>query len=892
MKKARETLWLSLVAIVLLLSLWWWERGDDVAPLPVEPTTVANGATSPTVSPANTGTPEPERSTAVDAAAPPSKAAAMAPFDVLVVDAATQQPVADAEACWSDAATREQVKKLPKEQAREFWDGAERMAQQFGRRARSDREGRLRVVGDKDGCHVFARAGDRYGELVLSAYGEQPEGGHRLLMRREEHLRVRVLDAAGQPAPRARVGLSFGTEASSEANPSYDSYAATDAAGVATFAHLQQLRSSHSGPSASHATTGCAVGIAIPGLPATPVVVAPSQPLPKEPIELRLPPTGSLRVRCTVASVPMHGLDRVRVHEGAESPSKAVNLGLDERVDDDGWAWFRWLPADVPLFATPAGINVSFLMPSALPGLVVGELVEHHVDFVDVAIVLRGRLLDPAGVPMANTSLRVQYGLGGGGAASGLRTDAQGVFQLVALKPQDGKEAWPLRHFEVVTLDRQELRLSLPPREVVAGINELGDLHFGGEPLVCAGRLEGYRPRMWGAQMVLEREELAADSGTRSWTTLQQPQVGVGSDGVFEARGRVEPGRYRLRIVARDHLPVAPVEFRLGQRDLVVPMEQGAGFELRCQLPAKAEARQLVFDLVGGTPPPTLPLATARGDAPAEHRRALVHPLPNEAAGARWDAVEPGTYTLRVALLGWAEPLLEVPAVVVPSPTPQDPRLSPLDLRPVLRRVTLQLVDAAANEIPRDGFAFSVLQAQPEQWMGTLLHAGNACVLLPRSAQRLLVANRGRRPASIVVPGEVEQFSVRLEEWPSVDLALADGDALPEGCELHVTARAQRPRSNGTFGVASGIGPLGDIEGLLQPNLSVAVLRRGTASATVVVGDGPSVLSMKLQRGDRQQRLQRFTPGEVVAGAPVTITLDADELAAAAAALAAPEKAK
>ncbi len=125
-----------------------------------------------------------------------------------------------------------------------------------------------------------------------------------------------------------------------------------------------------------------------------------------------------------------------------------------------------------------------------------------------------------------------------------------------------------------------------------------------------------------------------------------------------------------------------------------------------------------------------------------------------------------------------------------------------------------------------------------------------------------------------------------------MDLALADGDALPEGCELHVTARAQRPRSNGTFGVASGIGPLGDIEGLLQPNLSVAVLRRGTASATVVVGDGPSVLSMKLQRGDRQQRLQRFTPGEVVAGAPVTITLDADELAAAAAALAAPEKAK
>jgi hypothetical protein len=38
--------------------------------------------------------------------------------------------------------------------------------------------------------------------------------------------------------------------------------------------------------------------------------------------------------------------------------------------------------------------------------------------------------------------------------------------------------------------------------------------------------------------------------------------------------------------------------------------------------------------------------------------------------------------------------------------------------------------------------------------------------------------------------------------------------------------------------------------------------------------------------------LQRVTPSEVVAGAPVTITLDAEEVAAAAAALAAPEQAK
>jgi hypothetical protein len=276
----------------------------------------------------------------------------------------------------------------------------------------------------------------------------------------------------------------------------------------------------------------------------------------------------------------------------------------------------------------------------------------------------------------------------------------------------------------------------------------------------------------------------------------------------------------------------------------------------------------------------------------AEHRRGSVYPLPDDVAGVRWFGVEPGTYTLRVALLGWAEPLLEVPGVVVPAPDPTDPRLSPLDLRGVSRLVTLQLLDAAATEILRDGFALPVPQAEPEQWVGTLLHHGNVRVLLPKQAARLLVVNQGWRPASIVVPAEVTQFTVRFDAWPRLEVGVADGMTLPEGCELHVTARALRPQADGTFGSSAGVGPLGEVEGLLQPGLSEAVLRRGAPSGSVVVGDGPSTLSLQLHCGDRHQRLQRFTPGEVVAGAPVTITLDADELAAAAAALAAPERAK
>jgi len=891
MKKARETLWLSFAAIALLLSLWWLQRGDVAAPLVVEPTVAANGSAPAVATPANASTPAPERSAAVDASAPTPKAEALATFSVLVVDAATQQPVADADVCWSDAAAREQVSKLSKDEARELWDNQEQMAQQFGRRARSDREGRLRVAITESGCQLFARAGDRYGELVLPAVGEQPEGGHRLLLRCEEQLRVRVLDAAGQPAQRARVGLAFTSFVGSGSNPRFEVYAHTGVGGVATFAHLQQLRAKERGAEAIHATTGCVVGIAIPGLPATPVVVAGDKPLPKEPIELRLPPTGSLRLRYTVAGLPMHGLDSVRVHEGAERSSRTAKLGAEERVDDDGWAWFRWLPAELPLFATPVGMNVPFAQPRALPPLVVGQLVEHRIDFASEAVVLRGRLLDPAGTPTANTSLLLRYSYGDGGGLGSLRTDADGVFLHVTPLPVKA-ESQPLSRFELMPLDRQELRLAVPPRDLHAGLNELGDLHFGGEPLVCAGRLDGYEARPHGVSMVLERQDTDPRTGAMEWRSLEQPEVGVGDRGVFAARGRVAPGRYRLRIHAREYLPVPPLEFALGQQDLVVPMLRAAALEVLCTLPPNIDANQLVLDLVGGPARGWIPEESGVYGLPADNRRGYAWRTKDDVATFQWSAVEPGTYTLRVAVVGSKEAALEVANVVLPQESGGDPRLQPLDLRSGLRRVRLQLIDAMGRDPGGGAFVFLEPQADPRRWLGCQPWH----LVLPTRAQSILVASGSMerwRPTSVVVPADVQEFAVQLQPWPSVEVGVANAQALPAGCELRVQAVPSPSPWAGGFSVRSaGTGEQGSIDRLMTPYSRSVVLRPGAPSGAVVVGDGPSTLFLFLERGGRQHALKRFSPPQIVAGAPVTITLDDEEVAAAAAALAAPAKAK
>ena len=885
----------ALAAVVLLLSGWWWQLGDEAAPMPVESPPVANEAAPTVAEPANTGALEPERSAAVDATAPTPKAAATATFDILVVDAATRQPVADVEAFWSDATTRERVKQLPKEQARELWDSAERMAQQFGRSARSDRDGRLRVVADKQGCHVFARAGDRYGELAIYANSSPPEGGHRLLLARDEQLRVRVLDALGQPAERVRLGLSFGTEPSSGVNPSYDTYAATDAEGMATLAHLQQLRRNRRGLDANHATTGCMVGIAIPGMPANPVVVAPGQPLPTEPIELRLPPTASLRVRCTVAGAPMHGLDRVRVHEGPKGDSNAHNRGIDERVDDDGWAWFRWLPADVPLFAKPSGMNVSFFQPVDVPALAIGEVRELRIDFANEAIVLRGRLLDPAGVPMANESLMVEYGIGGGGGSVSMLTDDRGVFlHVVAKKLKSDAETWPLTRFELMPFGRRELRFALPPRELRAGINELGDLHFGGEPLVCAGRLDGYERKRYGADLVLERQETDRRTGALSWRPLEQPKFGLGEGGVFMARGRVEPGRYRLRITAREYLPVAPIEFALGQGDLVVPLREAASLQVECLLPADTDASHLVLDLVGGPARSWIPEDDDNHGPPADNRRGEPSQNRDDAATYRWSAVEPGTYTLRVTLRGSAEPVLEVAEVAVPRPAGGVPRLEPLDLRVAMRHVDLQLLDARGQDATMGAKVFLLPHPDPQRWSGTRLSSQPAKLLLPMRAQSILVLGDHSRPTTVVVPADVLEFVVRVEPGPRVEITLADPAGIPEGLQLYVHAQPPVSRRTGTYLLRDGGSrQAGGLHSLFHPEGSSVVLRRGAPVGTVaVVDDGPSTLMVYLQRGERSRGLGRVTPKEVVAGASVTITLDAAEVAAAAAALAEPEKAK
>jgi hypothetical protein len=285
------------------------------------------------------------------------------------------------------------------------------------------------------------------------------------------------------------------------------------------------------------------------------VELAAAAPLPKDPIELRLPPTGSLRIRYTLAGKFCDGIDSVRVHAGSADATEDQNQAVYAPVDTDGWAMFRWLPAGVPLFAEPAGRIVSLFAAAAIPPVAVGAVRQFEVELADMAIGVRARVLDPAGAPLANASLFGSFGVDRGYGSLGVRTDAQGVF-LHFLPNSRDKTTIQLQRLELAVVDRPDLRLQVPPRELQLGVNELGDLRVGGEPLVCGGRLDGYVAGQQGVQLTIERERIDASAGAGAWRVVDGLRVGVGADGVFAARGEIGAGRYRLVVTSRDYLPV------------------------------------------------------------------------------------------------------------------------------------------------------------------------------------------------------------------------------------------------------------------------------------------------------------------------------------------------
>lgn len=517
------------------------------------------------------------------------------------------------------------------------------------------------------------------------------------------------------------------------------------------------------------------------------------------------------------------------------------------------------------------------------------------MELANQAVVLRGRVLQPDGTPLDTKKVapHLSYGMTRLSGSGSLRCDAESRFLMVfdprAASGEAGSTKVHLDKFEVqAEVDGMRVQAKLEPRDLQIGVNDLGDVQLQAEPLVCAGRLVGYVAGRGRTNLVVEVGR--SSKNDLRWHPEYAYRSRLADDGTFAVYGSQPSERLRMTVVSSHLLPVAPVEFARGQRDLTIVVEDGAALELDCLLPAGGSLEELALMLRGGpadaSAPPENPAGGARRPDP---RRARLERRSDEKVRALWGGLPAGTYTLCVELPGHGAALYERPGLVLPLPA--DASQAPIDLRECMRWVQVDLRLADGGPLPRQRWAL-LPQPQPltdgAVWGGTAQFTTRGQLLLGRSVRELLVAGEGFVPQRVVVDGDA--VLVAMRPWQQLELALAPGTALPEGTAVLVSLASSSERPRNTRYRLSGSS--GALERLLAPDRQQSQASFVDGRATLPIGDGVHRLVTSLQLGNHSLPLARAVPGEVVAGALVTITLDADELAAAAAALAAQAKAK
>lgn len=887
---------LLVVVVALLLAVagaCWFLPGDSLVPGQVVGDEAASGSTPAT---AVTATGDQERGQPADASAPKAddevRAAAAAPtgarplpddanwVTITVVDKVTSQPVTGAKVLWSDETLHEY---LGFEEGRwDDWDEStqigfrepETTALKGGWSTMTDDKGQARVT-LRDHTTVIGRHESRYGLLLLRKNTVTPPGGYKLLLDADKVLQVKAVTADGQPAANVPIGVvPFRRNGEVFGWFAWNAYALTDAEGRATVSHVQALQEE------SKQVDGFAdeqltwrVRATLPGNDDPGVEFAIDSP-PSEPVVLRLPPCGTIKVRAQFGGKPLAGFRTAFLAEFAgEDREPKFATHRVRRADDEGTVTFPHVPTGKQFYAGnyQLGLNRQFPGPVAA-----GQDVEIVLEPGKQVTIWRGRLLLPDGTPASTMSGTFEFSGPGLGAEESLRTDSEGRFQVATNasgdeEPSAEPNAAPNRNLDkiVVTVrpkNAPPLQAKPPARTLRPGIEELGDLKLDTGSVIVGGRLVvGEEPFRRRVHLRVQREQAAEGRRQARWNDLGElTQWADHRQGVFTIYGDMPPGRYRLQVWCGEALPIEPIEFQLGTKDLVVAVDTGTPLAASLLLPEKAPTDQVQAKLVP-TKPPVEPQPAPAGEGRNRRKLELTttpQPQSGERHDLQWPAVPNGSYTLELTLPTRKEPIFTIPDVVVPPPEGGDPRLVDIDLRGALRKATIHMFDAEGKPTEQDmGVVFAFGLPEQSEWQGQIFHDNKVELLLPTGPADLLVAMRGYRPQRIACLGE--RVDVRLDPWPTIEL-LASGLQVPPGMQLQarLTPVADGNANAGKYRAQWNSGNRSD---LMQPQTWWQEFENGRVK--LPIGDGPFRLQLMLRGNDHGQQLADVQPAQVLSTA-------------------------
>jgi len=643
-------------------------------------------------------------------------------------------------------------------------------------RTRSD--GTCDVPLGDTGTQVMARSG----ELFARGYAMVKDQATRELRLREDRdLRVRILTADGLPAARLRV--QFTSHGEPAKSPRSFVFGRSDGDGRIVHRHCQEFAGDQ-----EH-LRGKLSAVVIGGESA-PVDVDMLDP-PDE-VVLRLMPTGVVRVRLRDAAgepldaellgksarvlLDAYDSEPLRREDEVVHYSHGGDEGL---VQAGGVAEFATVPLDKFVVAR---LGHQFTSARGAGPTQRAPVVELVLQETANAVILTGELREAGGAPFAGREFQVVYRYGHGSGSGAGTTDELGRFRCNLGGYVDGQLA-TMTFRSGRTRGAAELSIELPPRELRAGHNDLGEVVFADARVLLAGRFvcdEGVDAR----HLYLQVERKVDERWHQDWQLRPETR----DDGTFELRGSVPDGEpLRLVVQKGAFLPVDPIDCEVGDTGITIPLRT-----------AGTVVASLYFDDPKLAQKLTTQCRRDGGPEPDQHDRFL-QLLSRQVGGVQqdggllmqWHGLEPGTYTLTVACAGVEEPLVEVPGLVVGSGPCEDPRLEAIDLRGRLRSIEIRATGPdGAPIVDRDAF---VLVPGGEEAVGYNLGNGVVELVTPTSVDLMVYA-----PGLSAVERRAVSASqtIALPAAPLATLQVELPQPLPDGVhlELRFTAVRDVPR--------------------------------------------------------------------------------------------------
>jgi len=795
-------------------------------------------------------------------------------IEVRTIDADTQQAIPGAAVYWyDDEVTKRAASDAEQQGTTMQWNLSRRdpeyIGTTYGWRTHSDQRGIARVH-QTPSTRVVARAGNRYGTASVGRDLLPPRGGHRVVLEIDRELRVQVLDHAGRPVPDIPVAVGgYNADGKQSYLLDWAAQAETSAPdGIASLRHLQRAGEQQG----AAGIASWRVLVYVPGLANVSAPFAIEAP-PAEPVVLRLPPGGALRVRVEVpATERSQGM--VLVSRDRRERSKEDSMywfddqrSLSQRVDADGVAYIPWVPLgssfQVRYSHPQSGLNLTQTIQGPQAADAVIEVVLRPSP---EQIQLVGRLLDEQQLPLPNTNGVLQLTGPNLGHHERLRTDADGHFQVRIRRPGNDAKAETIR-FQVAREGQPALVAVLPPRPLQAAIEDFGEITMAVEPLVVGGRWSAPgKPRDWRPALRVEayRERQGKEPEWRR--ANEQLAHHLDEEGNFAIYGKLPPGRYRLALGSNQHLPHDPVEFPLGKADLQIELASGGMLRATVLLP-----KQINEEPIGTLVP------SPQSSLPDAMRQRL-QTNGNLTEGRwqlTWPSLPPGTYQLEIGFASLPRPVVSVPEVVVPLPSEGDERLVDIDLSPLLRTVAVQLFAADGEPINAHRYVgiFLLPQDGEQELRGAAYWGKDTRVLLPREPVEVMVAAQGYRPRTVACGGD--QLEVRLEPWPCIRLVFENLPPLPPELTLMANLSSESP-SQRNYRTQWQNSKLAE---LVEASTHSFEVRDGRVE--LPIGEGPHKIEVSLRSKRGRTAIPFAAPTLWLTGGQVTVTLPAEAVAKA-----------